>query len=110
MVSPLKTPLSSGVIDPQMKFITQAQVDRLIQLYYPLWQAGGINLKTLLGLLPDIDPEQESENYYIKLAKQSKSKGLAAIFNMLAFEEAKHYKMLEEMKTKTDVNLETLMC
>jgi len=61
MISPLKTPLGTGVIEPQMKFITQAQVDRLIQLYYPLWQAGGINLKTLLGLLPDIDPEQEAD-------------------------------------------------
>ena len=61
MVSPLKSRLLTGVIEPRMTFITQAQVDRLIQIYYPLWQAGGINLKTLLGLLPDIDPEQEQE-------------------------------------------------
>ena len=60
MVSPLEKQLEPGVIDPKMKFITQAQVERLIQLYYPLWQSGGINLKTLLGLLPDIDGETEN--------------------------------------------------
>jgi len=62
MRSPLEPALEPEAVEPQMKFVTQAQVDRLIQLYYPLWQAGGINLKTLLGLLPDIDPEQETEN------------------------------------------------
>ena len=62
MVSPLSKPLKTGAIDPKMKFITQAQVDRLIQLYYPLWQSGGIHLKTLLSLLPDIDPEAETES------------------------------------------------
>jgi hypothetical protein len=62
MVSPLSKPLKTGAIDPKMKFTTQAQVDRLIQLYYPLWQSGGINLKTLLSLLPDIDPEAENES------------------------------------------------
>ena len=62
MASPLSKPLKTGTIDPKMKFITQAQVDRLIQLYYPLWQSGGINLKTLLSLLPDIDPEAETES------------------------------------------------
>jgi len=62
MISPLKKPLKTGAVEPRMKFITQAQVDRLIQLYYPLWQSGGINLKTLLSLLPDIDPEAEIES------------------------------------------------
>jgi rubrerythrin len=47
--------------------------------------------------------EKESENYYLNLAKQSKSKGMATIFNMLAVEEAKHNRMLGEMKTKTDI-------
>ncbi len=61
MLSPREAPLDPAAVEPQMKFVTQAQVDRLISLYYPLWQAGGINLKTLLGLLPDIDPEQEQE-------------------------------------------------
>ncbi len=60
MVSPLEPACQTGLAEPMMKFITQAQVDRLIQLYYPLWQAGGINLKTLLSLLPDIDPEVEA--------------------------------------------------
>jgi hypothetical protein len=63
MSSPLEKPLRAGVIDPKMKFTTQAQVDRLIALYYPLWQSGGINLKTLLALLPDIDAEAETENF-----------------------------------------------
>jgi len=71
MASPLSKPLKTGAIDPKMKFITQAQVDRLIQLYYPLWQSGGINLKTLLSLLPDIDPEAETES----LPPEPESKG-----------------------------------
>jgi hypothetical protein len=60
--SPLDKPFKTGAIEPRMKFTTQSQVDRLTQLYYPLWQSGGINLKTLLGLLPDIDPEAETES------------------------------------------------
>lgn len=54
--------LRTGVIEPKMKFITQAQVDRLVNLYYPLWQQGAISLNTLLGLLPDIDPKREIED------------------------------------------------
>ena len=50
-----------GKIEPRMKFITQAQVDRLSALYLPLWEKGAISLKTLLGLLPDVDPEAEEE-------------------------------------------------
>ena len=60
MVSPAAKPLRAGAIEPKMNFVTQAQVDRLVQLYYPLWQSGAISLKTLLGLLPDIDPEAET--------------------------------------------------
>jgi hypothetical protein len=55
------TPLQPGVVEPRMKFITQAQIDRLTQLYLPLWQSGAISLKTLLGMLPDIDPQPEME-------------------------------------------------
>jgi len=53
--------LKTGVVDPKMKFITQAQIDRLIRLYFPLWQKSAISLKTLLSLLPDIDPQSEME-------------------------------------------------
>jgi len=49
-----------GGVEPKMKFTTQAQLDRLTSLYLPLYQQGAISLKTLLGLLPDIDPEAES--------------------------------------------------
>lgn len=47
--------------------------------------------------------ETESQNYYLNLAKQSKNSGLKTIFNMLADEEAKHCKVVEEMKTKTGI-------
>jgi len=57
MASPLVKLLQTAKIDPKLKFITQAQVDRLVQLYYPLWQSGAIDLKTLLSLLPDLDLE-----------------------------------------------------
>jgi hypothetical protein len=52
--------LRRGGVEPKMKFTTQAQVDRLSSLYLPLWEKGAISLKTLLGLLPDIDPEAEA--------------------------------------------------
>ena len=61
MNSVLTETLKPGVVLPKMKFVTQAQVERLIQVYFPLWQAGAISLKTLLGLLPDIDTEEEPE-------------------------------------------------
>jgi hypothetical protein len=66
MASPLLSPLKPGKIEPKMKFVTQAQIDRLVSLYYPLWQSGAINLPTLLSMLPDLDPETEAakgENY-----------------------------------------------
>ena len=56
-----RAPLRPGGVEPQMKFITQAQVERLWTLYLPLWEKGAVSLKTLLGLLPDIDPEAELE-------------------------------------------------
>ncbi|OGP58268.1 MAG: hypothetical protein A2V67_20525 [Deltaproteobacteria bacterium RBG_13_61_14] len=54
-----KAPFQAGGVEPRMKFITQAQVDRLSALYLPLWEKGAISLKTLLSLLPDIEPEAE---------------------------------------------------
>ncbi len=69
MVSPLEKKLEVGVVEPKMKFITKAQVERLIQLYYPLWRSGGISLKTLLSLLPDIDAEKENQSLENKGAK-----------------------------------------
>ncbi len=62
MSSPLAVPLQPGVIEPRLSFITQAQVDRLVQLYYPLWQSGAIDLKTLLSLLPDLEPGAGTED------------------------------------------------
>lgn len=54
--------------------------------------------------------EAESQNYYRSLAVQTDNKGLKTIFNMLADEEARHYRIIEEMKTKvpgkvSDTNL-----
>jgi len=42
--------------------------------------------------------ETESQKYYRNLAGQTENKGLKTIFNMLADEEAKHYRIIEEMK------------
>jgi hypothetical protein len=53
------SPFRRGAVEPVMKFTTQAQVDRLTSLYYPLWQSGAISLKALLTMLPDIDPDAE---------------------------------------------------
>jgi len=53
-------PLTPGQVEPVIRFITQAQIDRLRELYLPLWQSGAIPLDTLLKLLPDVDPETEN--------------------------------------------------
>ena len=45
-----------------------------------------------------MEKEKYSEDYYRQLAAKSGDKGLARIFNMLADEEAKHYKIVSEMK------------
>jgi rubrerythrin len=45
--------------------------------------------------------ETESENYYRKLSKETENKGLKTIFNMLGDEEAKHYKIIEQIKNKS---------
>ena len=44
--------------------------------------------------------EAESQNYYRNLAEKTEYKGLKTIFNMLADEEEKHYKIVKEIKMK----------
>jgi len=44
--------------------------------------------------------EKYSEQYYRQLAAETNNKGLQKIFNMLADEEAKHYTVVEQMKSK----------
>lgn len=44
--------------------------------------------------------EKYSENYYRQLANQTTDVGLRKILNMLADEEAKHYSVVEQMKSK----------
>jgi len=43
--------------------------------------------------------EKDGENYYRQLAQQTTNKGLKTILEMLADEEAKHYNVIENMKT-----------
>jgi rubrerythrin len=45
-----------------------------------------------------MEKEKYSEDYYRQLAAKSNDKGLEAVFNMLADEEAKHYKIVSDMK------------
>ena len=45
-----------------------------------------------------MEKEKFSEDYYRQLASKSGNKGLATIFNMLAGEEARHYKIVSDMK------------
>jgi len=45
-----------------------------------------------------MEKEKYSEDYYRRLAGKSNNKGLETIFNMLADEEAKHYKIVSDMK------------
>lgn len=49
-----KTSLQTGKVRPSMRFVTRAQVERLKELYLPLYQAGAIPLSTMLKLLPDV--------------------------------------------------------
>ena len=44
--------------------------------------------------------EKESEDYYRQLAQRTNSKGLKTIFNMLGDEEAQHYRVVADMKSK----------
>ena len=45
-----------------------------------------------------MEKEKYSEDYYRRLADKTNNKGLETIFNMLADEEAKHYKIVSDMK------------
>ncbi len=45
-----------------------------------------------------MEKEKFSEEYYRQLAVKSSDKGLETIFNMLADEEARHYKIVSDMK------------
>lgn len=47
-----------------------------------------------------MEKERFSEDYYRQLAQQSNHKGLKYICNMLADEESKHYKIVEQMSKK----------
>ncbi|HUW20527.1 MAG TPA: ferritin family protein [Sedimentisphaerales bacterium] len=47
-----------------------------------------------------MEKEKYSEDYYRQLARKANNKGLQTIFNMLADEEAKHYRIVEEMKDR----------
>jgi hypothetical protein len=49
-----RTSLQTGKVRPSMRFVTRAQVERLKELYLPLYQAGAIPLSTMLKLLPDV--------------------------------------------------------
>ena len=44
--------------------------------------------------------EKEAEDFYGQLAGDTDNAGLKTIFNMLAAEEAKHYKVVKEIKTR----------
>lgn len=47
-----------------------------------------------------MEKEKYSEDYYRQLAGRTNNKGLQNIFNMLADEEAQHYSVVEQMKSK----------
>jgi rubrerythrin len=44
--------------------------------------------------------EKDGEEYYRQLAQQTENKGLKSILTMLADEEVKHYKTIEQMKAE----------
>jgi rubrerythrin len=48
-----------------------------------------------------MEKEKFSENYYRELAGKTASKGLQNILNMLAGEEMKHYKIVQQMRKET---------
>jgi len=46
--------------------------------------------------------EKEGEIFYKKLAQEANHEGLSKIFNMLAYEEVKHYKIFEKLAKNAD--------
>ena len=45
-----------------------------------------------------MEKEKDSRDFYHQLAEETADKGLAKIFNMLADEEERHYRIVEQMK------------
>ncbi len=62
--------LAPARVAPAMRFVTRAQVERVQELYMPLFDKGAISLETLLGLLPDVRPEDEEPE-----SKEAKTDG-----------------------------------
>lgn len=52
-----------------------------------------------------MEKEKYSEDYYRQLADKSSNKGLETVFNMLADEEAKHKKIVSDMKNDAPADL-----
>jgi rubrerythrin len=52
-----------------------------------------------------MEKERYSEDYYRRLAGKSSNKGLETVFNMLADEEAKHYKIVSDLKENVSSDL-----
>jgi hypothetical protein len=50
--------LNEGLVEPMIAFVTERQIQRIQDLYLPLWEKRGLTLRTLLEMLPDI-PEDE---------------------------------------------------
>jgi len=48
-----------------------------------------------------IQMEKDGEAYYREIAKKTGDKGVSTIMNILADEEVRHYKILQDMKTGT---------
>ncbi len=47
--------LRAGLVAPHIPFVTRAQIDALCKIYLPAFQAGAIDHKTFLGLLPEVE-------------------------------------------------------
>lgn len=47
--------LRTGLVGADIPFVTRSQIDTLCRLYLPAFQAGAIDHKTFLGLLPDVE-------------------------------------------------------
>ena len=52
-----------------------------------------------------MEKEKFSENYYRQLAEKTTHKGLEKICNMLADEESRHYKIVEQMSQKISADV-----
>ncbi len=52
-----------------------------------------------------MEKEKDSRDFYNQLADKTADKGLAKIFNMLADEEAKHYRIIEQMKNNSSQDI-----